>query len=370
MFARYPAYLPSALPPGHGRNRPVVLALETEIDIPELSSDDAPVAIRTRSEVPGRPFDTHAEYRYYGGRLLSDIRMTAETFAERAARPLVAGMSQSSFRDTVLRRTFDNKAGKPWPNGILDVLAGRRGGQPEDRCHAASGDVEIAETDLGAVSAFRQSYETILRRHVFIDGQAWVHVCEPHFAIGAGGLRVIAEIADGNVYGTTEGRVEDLYLDEMHRFSLFDHEAAAEMAVTISHLADRLPATRMPSAEVLLPEALTLDYDLLETRRFADRILRMTRPWLTSGFHPGFVDAWQALGRAVGDARLTQDALDGPLHDLVDIVAGDRRVGSGIDPVYIRLKMERWDNRPIEGPGRAVPPSAEDGASRLPVHGR
>jgi hypothetical protein len=182
--ARFPIFLREVRPPGFRNQIPAVLFLDTTVDIQELSSSDAPLALHATSEHFANGRTAEFEFRFMEGRFYRPLSLRPDDFE--------GGILQEPwYRSEGLRRLVDEvyldvlpHQKKAYPIAIMDILKGQdRPGMNQMAFIRRSARTEIGDQHEAHVDAARVRFNEACSSYVLIDGNVWQECMEPLLSI-------------------------------------------------------------------------------------------------------------------------------------------------------------------------------------------
>ncbi|MCZ7860891.1 hypothetical protein O9X98_05690 [Agrobacterium salinitolerans] len=351
MEARYPALVPYACPPRHRYARPVVIAPRTEVEIPLLTRNDMPEVLRITHSNGGERPDTET-YRSYAGQLykknsrysLGELLLSLDDPLrfEGVFTPLMADIAEHL---KTVSRTF-----KPWPDGILGHLQGRRRA-PEAATRAIEQTHLVAphrneEFDVH-LDFWREKFLKQVALYVVMDGDLWVTCPEPviHVTLGSS-VRM----------GINERVLGDDFLWDLSNyfFTISDRDAAQEYARQLPGSRGSLSIDEHMEVEIIAGDLLSKDIPIHEIRRTGNNLLRALNRFMGSVRQGDSLDV--ARDKIVEQLRrqpFDADGLASAIEEALELCQTPHREHRAIpfshyETSIYKRHLERWDNRPIE----------------------
>lgn len=331
MKIRYPA-LTVGIPPGFRAKRQVVLMRELDVDIPDITVADAPVALRIQDRLPVQLSSAIAsiEYRVFDGQLYRLSPLRVEDIADRD--PLVSTIPPV---DALLSLYAETLTEKSWPKGVWAQGAKCRL-DPDmsaefDRGHL----VALDDEGLALLAACELFVLEQLSRYVVVEGELWESAPEP---------ALFVDMIDGSPRGYSLDPRRDVQM-------LVGRYAGSAVYVSMNEAARRRgPDTpSFPRVEVARPDVLDSDF-----RHDNQRLLART---LESNYRQrkGDLSVRLLLSDLSATAEGRADdsgpaALDEALTGFLDACDAFERAGgnppfSSWTREVVRLHRDMWDNR-------------------------
>jgi hypothetical protein len=352
----YPA-LVQALPPGHRKAKWSVACLETKVEVAEADGDDAPVALAVKDG--HMSYSVRKQYRLHEGRLFVSTEQSPDRFFERQEENVLD--RRYSLMSGLLAEMSDRlENGRVpdallWPTEIRGALA--RGfiyGTDHRAAVAAARSLRIDGSQAAAIASQEARARAVADDFLVVDGTVWAVAMEPCYAVPrrAGGWGDVT-ISSADRYRKTVARETAFPRSEMHD-ALFGAGQIEDMIAC-----GAADGTDFPEIEVLIPEALTLDFDAMELDRCARLSAQMVAANIKkaldgeAGRMPsdGLVRAWLRLRDAVKSYDPfdgVPDGLEGLLTTFVGSAADRREEWSILDgcgPELVTPFVERWRSR-------------------------
>ncbi|MDW9481264.1 hypothetical protein GOB57_21705 [Sinorhizobium meliloti] len=350
MQVRYPALVRFARAPRHTYARPVVIAPRTEVEVPLLTRHDMPEALRiTSSDSGDRP---HTEtYRAYDGKLykkhsrhtLKELLLSLEDpfRFDGVFRPLLGEIAEHL-------KTVD-RAFKPWPDGILGHLQGRRNA-PEAAARAIEQTHLVTRHGIEEFEVhldfWREKFLKQVALYTVMDGDLWVSCPEPVIQVTLGSSVSM---------GINERALTDDYLWDLSNyfFAVSDWEAAQDYARQLPGSRGRVSIDKHMDVELIAGDLLGKDIPVHEMRRTGENLLHALNRFMSlsqgNSLDLARINVIEQLRRqpfnADGLAAVIEETLvvcRTPHPELVEIPFSEYQAS-----IY-RRHLDRWDNRPIE----------------------
>ena len=349
MEVRYPALVRFARAPRHSYARPVVIAPRTEVEIPLLTRHDMPEALRITSSASGEP---HTEtYRAYDGKLykkhsrhtLEELLLSLEDpfRFDGVFRPLLGEIAEHL-------KTVD-RAFKPWPDGILGHLQGRR-----CALEAAARAIEqthlvtphgIEEFDVH-LDLWREKFLKQVALYTVMDGDLWITCPEPVIQVTLG-----SSVSMGiNEFALTDDYLWDL---SNYFFSISDRDAAQDYAKQLPGSRGRVLIDTHMDVELIAGD-FGKDIAVHEILRTGKNLLRSLNQFMGLLRQGNSLDV--ARDKIVEQLRhqpFNADGLALVIEETLELCrTRHRELGeipfSHYQASIYRRHLDRWDNRPIE----------------------
>jgi hypothetical protein len=368
--ALYPVLL-NGKPPRKRTTMLAVVAREAQIDIPELSHDDAPIAFVVHDKSLPSPIDSDGlPLRWHGGILYRPTETTAASLAADLVRPLRASPYYKEQLARMRKEIADHPQALRWPENIHSLLSTNADLHPEvvARCIEESPTFVPEEGEEAKTEQWFSIFNAALDGLVVIDGQIWSPSPEPAYAVTTQGHgSVFIHLPKIYSHHANYSAAPDRFITEsFHLFPAARYDDAVAFAEGIADSAGRSRSMQIPAyqrIEIRLEEAATYDFDRLELDRFA-RLLVADVFRRFERFPTGIADFFKSVPSEVVQAALRVrdmtagnplDAvapdLDEAVFALVDILKNNVHPDHGpyhyFDMVEIQRHLDRWDNRPL-----------------------
>lgn len=184
LRARFPVFLREVRPPGFRNRGPSVIFLDTTVDIREVSSAEAPVALHATAGHFVSALVNVFEFRFMDGRFYRPLRTSLEAFEG-------VNLREPWGRPHGLQKLVDEiyvavlpHAKKAYPVGVLDILQGKDVPNVNQVSFIdRSAKTEITDSNEETVEAAKRRFEEQCSSYVVIDGKVWVECIEPLLSV-------------------------------------------------------------------------------------------------------------------------------------------------------------------------------------------
>jgi hypothetical protein len=332
------------IPPRGSREQNVCIIRTIEVDLPELSEDQAPIAMILRE---GDRYDEpEVTCRYYEGRLYKKCGKSVTDFMHSASQyPMIKNGPRAEIFEEIRLTTDDRNL---WPRNfhseILSPLA--KPCLAQQRLNELS-RVRLAD-DEGLGDRFVQLALKGLSRYQFINGEVWEEIEEPVFAV------FIGDDSDGDdvdfcfSFGNhTFGRTLD---EGVHYFSLTERQAAIALAGELfeEHFPGHLDNI-FPSADIFMPEVIAKDGNRITLLALASKVAATTDPPdnpMRKTVIRGSIVTLSELVSMAEDGRAAPEDVETALYSHISAC---RLIGANIavSESMIQSVLSRWDGRPV-----------------------
>jgi hypothetical protein len=182
--ARFPVFLREVRPPGFRNQVPAVIFLDTTVDIREVSSSEAPLALHATAEHFANGRTEVFDFRFINGCFYRPLGKNSESFEG-------VNLREPWGRPPGLQKLIDEvyidvlpHAKKAYPVRILDILHGKESpGFNQVSFIDRSAKTEIIDRNEEVVRAAMMRFEEQCYSFIVIDGDVWVECPEPLLSV-------------------------------------------------------------------------------------------------------------------------------------------------------------------------------------------
>ena len=382
----YPVAFEAEVP--RHRETKTVLAFETgEVDIPEISSDDAPVVITVHDidQLAGVPEGT--EYRFHGDRLLVDTGISATGFGSDESASVEQRGSLILPALEAMRKTFGFGEGfHLYPPKAPLVLSNLiwNGGVPEDlqqvwKQMAEAGRLERDESAHETAMAWRRLTVDHAASFAVIDGSVWKETAEPCYTVtpdlSPGLTTRPADFYSRLRTGLMDSSQWSTYRVGGRNFSALDRQRAYRHGTHAAQALGLEDDANLPRIDVRTPDIPLIDFETHEFERVSRLLVHDVADAFRKLAHGRGVDFFYSVPEnvmrvflAARDSLVGMDAREGISLDqekavqaLVDEL--NSAVGNG-QPYLVRMDLrevneifEDWLSREVFIPAIVAPSS-------------
>lgn len=342
----YPAFL-TGRPARHRDEKPCLLALEIEVDVPETTSDAALVVMALHDGSPNGPI----ALRGFEGQVYRSLGIMSEgltrytkSHAFDTRNEVFGSLAHEALRHYFTIR-FDRQ--KPAPSNVAmrdnQFLIE---GDAATKIFRMGREFAVSDKDRDRAADLEQRAREQLGRFLIIDGRVWAPTFEFIYGatpvVGAKAGRVFVANTMSHLSGEYEPHIarHPRWSDpETRFFNALSRDAAAEYV--------GLPAHTLPMIEVMQTSSVVVDFEAMELERCGRLVLREIDKAHSS---PRLRDLCKSLfDHLNGRADKNPDELADILSELSAAVRTiDKDALRQFTPDHIDDFVSRWNSRPIE----------------------